>query len=88
MLNKVLTTSSTAQINIPKIATFGPMRQQPHGQLVHVIRDSLGGTAVCTRQIGIEPIPLSIVNEGRVIAEYIEVELGLDAIGVGDSEWL
>ena len=60
MLNKILTTSSTAQIDIPKIATFGLMWQQPHAQLVHIIRDGLGGTAVRTRLIGIEPIPLSI----------------------------
>ena len=64
------------------------MGQHPQAELVHVIRHRLGRAAVRSGLVGIEPIPLSIVDKGRVIAEDIGVEFQLDAVGVGDGERL
>lgn len=83
-----LTSGTTTQIDITKVRTLRPMGQQSHRYLEHIIRHGLAGTAVRTGLFGIQTVPFAVVDEGRIVAEDLGVELEFDAVGVGDGQRL
>ena len=83
-----LTTSTTSQINITKIITLCPVRQESHTQFVHVICHGLRCTAIRSGLISIKPIPFSVVDEFGIVSENIGVELELDSVWIGNRERL
>mmetsp|Transcript_14438 Transcript_14438/g.31396 ORF Transcript_14438/g.31396 Transcript_14438/m.31396 type:complete len:290 (+) Transcript_14438:1625-2494(+) len=64
-------TSSTAKIDVAKVARLGPVGQKAHAESVHVVCHGLGRATIRTGLFSVEAIPLPVVDESGVVSKDV-----------------